>query len=219
MQESGQRPQRADAMASRERFMDAAAQLYVDVGYGGCTIRLIATAAATSLGRLNRHWTGKEALFEDVFERYFTPIHAAQQLRLDAIVQTDRTDRAVLFGEVIRAFFEPALAGLPGDETAGLGHKVYCRALIDPAPEVQRMVRDLAAGTAQVMADLLRLVMPDVDAQTFVLALSVVFGTYLHTQLFSLRVAATVGIDADVDWQRASAMLADMMLNGLPIGR
>lgn len=223
MPEKVTRAPRSDALASRERFMDAAARLYVDVGYDGCTIRLIAQEAKTSLARLNRHWAGKEQLFEDVFARYFTPIHQAQSLALDAIVwpkcgdQDGSKGEGELFLQVIRAFFGPAFASHSASAMGDFGHRVFCRAMIDPAPEVQRMVRDLATGIARRVSTLLRQTMPDVTPQAFFFAHSLVFGAFLHSQLFSSRVAESIDIDTDVDWTQAPDMLAEMLLNGVPV--
>jgi len=212
------RAMRSDAIASRERFLDAAANLYVDLGYGGCTIRLIAQEAKTSLARLNRHWEGKVQLFEDVFARHCGEIHAAQMAALQAAAETRHDDPRALFAEIIRAFFGPVFAGSSDSSTAA-GRMVYCRALVDPAPEVRRIVRDLTAPMAERMADMLRATMPDADPQAFVLSVSVVFGSYIHSQLFGDEMAASMGQFSKMDWSKAVDVLTGIFINGLPVGR
>lgn len=207
---------RSDAIASRERFLDAAASLYVDLGYGGCTIRLIAQEAKTSLARLNRHWDGKVQLFEDVFARHCGEIHAAQMAALEAAAVARHANPRELFSDIIRAFFGPVFVASTDSSTTA-GRRVYCRALVDPAPEVRRIIRDLTSPMAARMTDMLRQTMHTADPEAFLLSVSVVFGSYIHSQLFGDELAANMGLSNTMDWTRAVDILADIFLNGLPV--
>lgn len=209
---------RSDAVASRERFLDAAAHLYVDLGYGGCTIRLIAQEAKTSLARLNRHWEGKIQLFEDVFVRHCGEIHAAQLAALEAAADAAYEDPRLLFAEIIRAFFGPVFAESKDSSTTA-GRRVYCRALVDPAPEVRHIIRRLTSPMAARMMDMLRQTMPDAEPEAFLLSVSVVFGSYIHSQLFGDELAAGMGLSSTMVWTEAVDILTDIFVNGLPLGR
>lgn len=216
MQVPAKRATRSDAIASRERFLDAAANLYVDLGYGGCTIRLIAQEAKTSLARLNRHWEGKVQLFEDVFARHCGEIHAAQMAALKAVPDTRNSDPRAMFAEIIRAFFGPVFAEAT-DSAMVAGRRVYCRALVDPAPEVRRIIRQLTSPMADRMMDMLRQTMPGADPEAFLLSVSIVFGSYIHSQLFGDELAASIGRSNRIDWTKAADLLAGMFLDGLPV--
>lgn len=216
MQVPAKRATRSDAIASRERFLDAAANLYVDLGYGGCTIRLIAQEANTSLARLNRHWEGKVQLFEDVFARHCGEIHAAQMAALKAVPDTRNSDPRAMFAQIIRAFFGPVFAEA-ADSAMVAGRRVYCRALVDPAPEVRRIIRQLTSPMADRMMDMLRQTMPDADPEAFLLSVSIVFGSYIHSQLFGDELAASIGRANRIDWTKAADLLAGMFLDGLPV--
>lgn len=216
MQVPAKRATRSDAIASRERFLDAAANLYVDLGYGGCTIRLIAQEAKTSLARLNRHWEGKVQLFEDVFARHCGEIHAAQMAALKAVPDTRNSDPRAMFAQIIRAFFGPVFAEAT-DSAMVAGRRVYCRALVDPAPEVRRIIRQLTSPMADRMMDMLRQTMPGADPEAFLLSVSIVFGSYIHSQLFGDELAASIGRSNRIDWTKAADLLAGMFLDGLPV--
>lgn len=216
MQVPAKRATRSDAIASRERFLDAAANLYVDLGYGGCTIRLIAQEAKTSLARLNRHWEGKVQLFEDVFARHCGEIHAAQMAALKAVPDTRNSDPRAMFAQIIRAFFGPVFAEA-ADSAMVAGRRVYCRALVDPAPEVRRIIRQLTSPMADRMMDMLRQTMPGADPEAFLLSVSIVFGSYIHSQLFGDELAASIGRSNRIDWTKAPDLLAGMFLDGLPV--
>lgn len=216
MQVPAKRATRSDAIASRERFLDAAASLYIDLGYGGCTIRVIAQEAKTSLARLNRHWEGKVQLFEDVFARHCGEIHAAQMAALEAVPDTRHSDPRAMFAQIIRAFFGPVFAETT-DSAIAAGRRVYCRALVDPAPEVRRIIRQLTSPMADRMMNMLRQTMPDANPEAFLLSVSIVFGSYIHSQLFGSEMAAGIGLSDRIDWTKAADTLADMFLNGLPV--
>ena len=207
---------RSDSIASRERFLDAAARLYVDLGYGGCTIRLIAQEAKTSLARLNRHWDGKVQLFEDVFARHCGEIHSAQMAALEAAADKRHDDPRALFSEIIRAFFGPVFAE-SSDSSITAGRRVYCRALVDPAPEVRRIIRNLTAPMAERMTDMLRQTMRGADPEVFLLSVSVVFGSYIHSQLFGDELAESAGLNNKMDWTKAVDILTEVFLRGLPV--
>lgn len=208
---------RSDAIASRDRFLDAAARLYVDLGYGGCTIRLIAQEAKTSLARLNRHWEGKVQLFEDVFARHCGEIHVAQMAALEIAANTPHDDSRALFGDIIRAFFGPVFAE-HSNIAMTPGRRVYCRALVDPAPEVRRIIRDLTSPMAARMTDMLRQTMCDAKPEVFLFSVSVVFGSYIHSQLFGEELEESIGLENKLDWTKAVDILTELFVNGLPLG-
>lgn len=216
MSRQANRAVRSDSIASRDRFLDAAGALYVDLGYGGCTIRLIAHEAKTSLARLNRHWEGKVQLFEDVFARHCGEIHTAQMAALEAASSKLHEDPRELFAEIIRAFFGPVFTE-SNDSTSAAGRKVYCRALVDPAPEVRRIIRDLTSPMADRMVEMLRKTMPAAGPEAFMLSVSVLFGSYIHSQLFGDELAASTGIASKMDWTKAVDLLTDIFLHGLPV--
>jgi AcrR family transcriptional regulator len=52
---------------TRARILDAAYALFLEQGYHGTSMRQIADAAAITMGGIYNHFTGKEAIWEDVF--------------------------------------------------------------------------------------------------------------------------------------------------------
>ncbi len=209
------KPPRSDAYSGRTRFLDAADRVFIREGYDGSTIRAIASEAKTSLARLNRHWTGKEDLFTDVFARHFNPIHEAQNAALDQLEAASPGGSPEL-RKIIEAFFSPALLGNIGSEEQRLSHMVYCRALIDPAPEAKRIVAGLTSFTAPRVVNMLRRALPVADDNKFFLIVAVVMGSYVHPQLFGAQMAKFMGVSFEaVDWRGASGMIANILVDGL----
>jgi AcrR family transcriptional regulator len=204
---------RSDFEASRLRFIEAAGRVYVQTGYTGSTIRAITAEAGTSLARLNRHWTGKQDLFRDVFALHFTPIHDAQNARLDALEAAGRQDdlRAVL-----DAFLSPALLGNVGSEAQRTGHLVYCRALVDPAPEANELVSALIAQVQARVIALIGAAMPNLTTDRFFLCIGTVMGAFIYPQVLGPRLARRMDVDFQaIDWLAASSFVADMLYCGL----
>ncbi|HTN60790.1 MAG TPA: TetR/AcrR family transcriptional regulator [Devosia sp.] len=206
-------PTRQSADASRLRFLDATDRVFIREGYDGSTIRLITAEAHTSLARLNRHWTGKQHLFEEALARHFEPIHAAQAVRFDQVEQDGRAHDP---GAVIEAFLSPALLGNIGQEEQRTSHLVYCRALTDPSPEISEIVGPLVQKTRARLIAMLREALPGLNEQMFFLAVATVLGAYVYPQIYGARLARAMGVDFQkIDWTSAGAMLATMLAEGL----
>lgn len=202
---------------SRERFLAAADAVYVRTGYDGATIRVIAREAGTSLAALNRHWTGKQHLFADVFQRHFGPIHAAQNAGFDRLEARDGAVSPVV--DVLEAFIGPALSGTAGEGEERIGHSVYCRALTDPAPEASAIIGPLVEGVRARLIEKLRVALGAIDASDFFLAVTVVLGAYTYTQVNGRRLAAAMGLEYDrIPWNDAARQLAEFLARGITQG-
>lgn len=207
------RSPRSDALAGRDRFLSAADRVFVRYGYDGSTIRAIAEEAGTSLARLNRHWSGKEDLFREVFARHFSPIHAAQNARLDEVEAASGNNPPDLRA-ILKAFLEPALVEQVGEQAQS--HLVYCRALVDPAPEAGRLAGELIQEVGPRVIRLLRRALPSPSPETFYLIVAIIMGAYIQPQLFGLQLAKAMGIQFEsVDWDSAGTVIARLLVEGI----
>ena len=68
------RPRQARAQERVERILDAAEQVFAEVGFGTATTNQIALQAGTSIGSLYEFFPNKEALARSLAERYITQI-------------------------------------------------------------------------------------------------------------------------------------------------
>ena len=84
---------------TRQRIEAAAMQLFVDKGVGETTVRDIAHAVGLSEGALYRHFTGKEQLVWQLFERNYTEFAA----RLGTLAGAESTARGKV-AAMIRGF-------------------------------------------------------------------------------------------------------------------
>lgn len=202
---------------SRDRFLAAADIVFVRAGYDGTTIRAITAEAGTSLAALNRHWTGKQHLFSDVFSRHFGPIHAAQNAGFDRLEARDGATSPL--EDVLEAFIGPALAGVGSVGENRIGHMVYCRALTDPAPEASLIIAPLVGEVRPRLLAKLRDSIGQVDDEAFFLAATAVLGAYTYSQVSGRRLADAMGVQYDrIAWPDAARRLARFLAHGLEHG-
>jgi AcrR family transcriptional regulator len=201
--------------SAHARFLAATDRVFLRTGYDGATIRAIAKEAGTSLANLSRHWTGKEDLFREVFARHFDRIHSAQNERLDVMERLAAGNRPSV-RLILRAFYAPALHASVGRKEQRISHMVYCRALVDPALPVRRIVARLIRQVSQRVIGLLRQALPEHDPETFYLIVATAMGAYIQPQLFGMQLARAVGVRyADVDWSRASELMSNLVDSGI----
>ncbi len=91
----------AYSASTRRALVDVATELFADRGYAGTSLDEIVSGARVTKGALYHHFSGKQALFESVFER--VEERAAKDIRRAVRGQRDPWDKA-LGG--LRAFLE-----------------------------------------------------------------------------------------------------------------
>lgn len=202
------------ATTSKDRFIAAAAEGFIETGYDGCTIRAIAGRAGTSIASLSRNWTGKRHLFEDVFGVHFGVVNQAQHRLLDAVAASGDPDLV----DVLYALYRPVLAPLAGSGPVPASHQVYCKALSDPSEEARDIVRPLVAEVRQRIISMTRSLLPQLDEHELFLAMTIINGTYVYPQVQGARLLAVMGLTkAEIDWDRATRTLAQMVAGGLQL--
>jgi AcrR family transcriptional regulator len=132
---------RRDAIATRERLVRAAVELFTAEGYQATTTIEIANRARTAEATIYRHFSGKEALFNEAYRdalRTGLALLAADPERGPARDRLGRLGRRV----VERAVHDPALVTL-------LFQRIDPRVLDEQSQSLQREFR---AAVAQVIA-------------------------------------------------------------------
>jgi len=80
----------------RQRLLDAAAQLFVDQGYAGTTLRQIASAAGIKAGSIYHHFDSKDELFIAVLHDGIIVMLDAFETSCSALDAADPIDRQLL---------------------------------------------------------------------------------------------------------------------------
>ena len=189
---------RATAKADRrQRYLDAAAELFAARGYAGVSIEELGAAAGVSGPALYRHFRGKEDVLAELL------VSASERL-LDGATATIAAgaDAASTLADLVAFHADFALA-----ERDVI--RVQDRELVHLAEDASRRVRSLQRRYVEAWADVLVAARPDLGRDEAVVRLHAVFGLLNATP-------TTPGLEAMGDPVGLLAGMALAALSGPP---
>src|SRR3954453_8829796 len=142
--------------STRASLLDVAERLFTEHGYAATSLDAIVAGADVTKGALYHHYSGKQALFEAVFEKVESS--GAQQIQTALTGHTDPWEKAIAglraFLDVVR---QPSYSRIVvQDGPSVLGHERFreqeLRSTFDYVLDIVRAV--LAAGRWQVDAEM-----------------------------------------------------------------
>ena len=86
------RRRRADGLATRERIITSATEMFAASGYEGTSLRQIAAAASIDIATLKYHYTDKPTLFAQVYAQNYEVFAAAVAPVIAAFIEVRDTD-------------------------------------------------------------------------------------------------------------------------------
>lgn len=192
-------PVQARAKERIERVLDAAEEVFVDVGYEAATTNQIAAQAGTSIGSIYEFFGNKQAVARALADRYLEELTALYT----AVLVDDPRGRDVIVAKVVDALDEfytlhpglgPLLRGCRGSEDLqAAGHSLQESLVehVDNLIAVRRGSVDPARRhvVAEMCADVLRCVLdevadkPDEERKALVAELKLVLISYLTVAL------------------------------------
>src|SRR5438045_5087132 len=101
---------------TRTRILDAAEEIFMQLGFEGTSMRLLTAKAGVNLAAVNYHFGSKHALIEAVFRRRLDPMNAARVAELDKLEAEQRSPSPEA---VIRAFITPGLRRMEDGKNGG----------------------------------------------------------------------------------------------------
>ncbi|MEU4651447.1 TetR/AcrR family transcriptional regulator [Nocardia fluminea] len=161
--------------ATHDSLLDAAEELFAEMGYHGASVRDITSRAGTRLAAVNDAFGGKENLFREVLLRRARPLAAARLAKLAAIDhQASPTDRV---RHIVESFAEPMLGNALGDRGWTCYFRIVAQ-LAHSAQPIQLIVAEEYNKLAEHFVSALGAVFPNTDsarrydAYLFMLSLS-----------------------------------------------
>lgn len=163
-----------DAVATRERILEAAGPVFAEVGFRDATVREICARAGANLAAVNYHFRDKHGLYTEVFERarcvsdtgWLDAIHAAR-------AQPARARLDLFIAGFVNKLLDP---GRPGWHA-----KLISREMIEPTGVldvlVERSIRPQFEVLCSIVAELLRV---PADSHPAYLCAASVLGQCLH---------------------------------------
>ena len=165
-------------MATKEKILDAAEELFADHGFASTSLRDITTEADVNLAAVNYHFGSKLDLLRAVFARRIGPVNAERLERLDALEDPD-------VEAVLRAFIAPLFKRLrePGNGWAKFMQLVG-RTHSDTNDEIRACLIEQIRVIAARFAGVLQTALPELPADVFSSRFHFFVGAMAHTLAF-----------------------------------
>jgi AcrR family transcriptional regulator len=217
------RPKPADLGASdetRERLLQAAEALFLELGYDGTTLRLVAARAQANIAGANYHFGGKDALLQTMLARRLDAL-AHARLALLASYDRDAAHRPLDCDRALAALCAPALAIARDPARGGADFlRLLGRAYVDPSPVLRTFLSErYSEATARIKEAFAR-VLPHLSARELSWRLHFVLGALSYTlaRTDAWRLIATIRGE-DEDDERLLARLTPFLIAGLQAPR
>jgi AcrR family transcriptional regulator len=202
---------------TKGKILDAAEQLFAEMGFHGVSLRMVAEAGGVSISLVQYHFATKEQLYESVFERRIVTINNDRLRKLDQVeVESRRLKQRVDLEGVLEAFVSPTVL-LARDKEAG--GAVYAQLLAqltnDPQPHARKVSRKYTDPIARQTMRVLHEALPEMDDS--VLPWCYVFA--VGAMIASISTTGRVGLlsegkcDPD-DVQKIVALLVPFLAGG-----
>lgn len=142
---------------TRESLLDAAENLFSELGIQAASLRQITQQAGANLAAVNYHFGSKEGLVRAVFSRRLKPMNDERRRRLE---QCDLEAEDAL-EQILRAFVEPLLRLLAEKPDGVRGFaRLMGRAFSEPSEEVRKIVLEELRETVDHFLAAFRKVLP-----------------------------------------------------------
>ncbi|HED66329.1 MAG TPA: TetR/AcrR family transcriptional regulator [Planctomycetes bacterium] len=100
------RSDRSSSSTTKEKILDAAEELFSELGYDATSLRAVTKTAGVNLAAVNYHCGSKLGLFRAIFERRIGPLNRERLAALERARERVGEGKVIPLGEVLRAFFE-----------------------------------------------------------------------------------------------------------------
>lgn len=139
-----------DSAATRQRLLDAAGEVFAEVGYRAATIRDICTKAEANLAAVNYHFRDKDGLYQEVVA-YAHGCAMASHPPAEDLARLSPAEQLTGF---IRAFL---IRLLDSGRPAWHG-RLMARELVEPTAALDRIVRESIRAQSELLMGIVRAV-------------------------------------------------------------
>ena len=171
------RATRADSEETRTRILDAAEELFVEMGFAAASLRAIASRAGVNLAAAHYHFGSKEGLLGATVHRRVVPINEARARGLDALLAREaRPD----VESILAVFFSP----LSDPGTSSTLPRLIARLYGEPESVSKPLLEREFAATGKRFREALGAALPDVDPDELHWRFHFVIGAMIHLLSF-----------------------------------
>jgi len=177
--EAGRRPGRPEGSTSgdnaSERILDAAEEVFAEVGYSGATLRTVAARADVTQALISYYFGNKYGLYEAVFIRRGRAIADQRVKLLDELKQ--RND--VTVRDVVKAFLAPTIA-LRETRGGRLFLRLQARLHTEPAEISYKLRNEAYDASTRAYVQMMGRVCPQLSAKDLHWRMVLMIGAYMY---------------------------------------
>lgn len=137
----------ASARATRAKLLEAAAEVFAEVGYQQAKIRKICARAGTNIALVNYHFGDKMGLYTEVLKQSVRTGH------VDAI--RGALDQDGPPEDILRALVRARMRGMCSGDLADRQFRIVIHELAQPTPAMGRVIDDVARPVYKRMLELI----------------------------------------------------------------
>jgi AcrR family transcriptional regulator len=150
MSDNTERPAHKDDQETRQRVLDAAAQLFAERGYNHVSIRDICAAANANVAAVNYYFHDKWSLYEELIR---TVIEGAKRIQEAAHASLPGTPPEEKLRNYIHAFLQHGLA--PGKEKQSWQGRLMGREMVEPTPGLDLFISEVIRPNSQRVGEMI----------------------------------------------------------------
>ncbi len=139
-----------DDQETRQRLLDAAAQLFAERGYQQVSIRDICTAASANVAAVNYYFHDKWGLYEELIRMVIEGAKRMQHAAHESPPGTPPEERLRIY---VHTLLKHGLAAV--EEKQNWGGKLMGREMVDPTPGLDLFVDQVIRPNAQWVGELI----------------------------------------------------------------
>lgn len=175
---AGKRPGRPEGTAStvREDILDAAEDVFSNLGYAGTTLREVSEKARVTQALINYYFGSKFGLFSEVFMRRAAPIG---QERIERLVALRAQGGSLTVERIVHAFLLPILQ-LRSSTQGRAFLRLHARLHTEPPHLSYELRKNAYDESTRLYIDAMREAMPHLSQLDIHWRMTLMIGTYLY---------------------------------------
>lgn len=167
------------ARGVRDRLLDSAERLFAEHGFGGTSIRDLATAAGCNIASVNYYFGSKENLYIETWRRHLLAMTQTRVASIDKVLSASG-GRPVL-EDLLRSFAHAFIGPLVDKKGGPRLIKLMVREMLDPHLPASMFAEEVIKPTMSAMGNALARACPGLPESKIRMAVFSVIGQLVHT--------------------------------------